>query len=153
MIISLNLVTQFIFSSYSFSLVFSLVSYSQNRNFGRVQLQTHFQQSKIEKSHLAIFSRRSPHTDVIHQLLRAHFVDMPQALLPARALAVAASLQLELPQDTIVERTRVSLRQVQRIKHNLVIHGSIRKPKDVQQGRKSKITPDMEEVKTLLYSL
>ena len=78
---------------------------------------------------------------------------MPQALLPARALAVAASLQLELPQDTIVERTRVSLRQVQRIKHNLVIHGAIRKPKVVQQGRKSKITPDMEEVKTLLYSL
>ena len=76
---------------------------------------------------------------------------MPQALLPARALAVAASLQLELSQDTIVHCTGVSLRQVQRIKHNLVVQSSVRKPKVVQQGRKSKITPEMEEVNAPLY--
>jgi len=76
---------------------------------------------------------------------------MPQALLPSRALAVAASLQLELSQDTIVHRTGVSLRQVQRIKHNLIVHSSVRKPKVVQQGRKSKITPEMEEVNAPLY--
>jgi hypothetical protein len=76
---------------------------------------------------------------------------MPQALLPARALAVAAGLQLELSQDTIVHQTRVSLRQVQRIKHNLVVHGSVQKPKVVQQGRKSKITPEMETVKAPSY--
>ena len=64
---------------------------------------------------------------------------MPQALLPSRALAVAASLQLELSQDTIVHRTGVSLRQVQRIKHNLVVHSSVRKPKVVQQGRSLKL--------------
>ena len=78
---------------------------------------------------------------------------MPQALLPARALAVAASLQLELSQDTIVHRMGVSLRQVQRIKHNLVFHGSLKKPKIVQQGRKSKITREMEEVRAPLYSI
>jgi len=78
---------------------------------------------------------------------------MPQALLPARALAVAASLQLELSQDTIVHRMGVSLRQMQRIKHNLIVHGSVRKLKVVQQGRKSKITPEMEEVNAPLYRL
>ena len=78
---------------------------------------------------------------------------MPQALLPTRALAVAASLLLELSQDTIVHRTGMSLRQVQRIKHNLVVHGSVHKPKVVQQGRKSKITSEMDKVNAPLYRL
>jgi hypothetical protein len=78
---------------------------------------------------------------------------MPQALSLEKGLAVAGSLQLDLPHETIVKQTNVSLRQVQRIKHNLVIHGSIRKPKVVQQGRKSKITPEMEEVSLPLMML
>ena len=71
---------------------------------------------------------------------------MPQALPCEKVLAVAASLQLDLPHETIVKQTKVSLRQVERIKHNLVLYGSFKKPKVVQQGRKSKITREMEEV-------
>jgi hypothetical protein len=78
---------------------------------------------------------------------------MPQALSRDKALAVSASLQLELPHETIVRQTHVSLRQVERIKHNLIIHGCIRKPKIVQQGWKSKITPEMEEVRAPSYSI
>jgi len=78
---------------------------------------------------------------------------MLQALLPARVLAVATSLQLELSQDTIVHCIGMSLRQVQRIKYNLIIHSSVRKPKVVQQGQKSKIMPEMKEVNAPLYRL
>ena len=78
---------------------------------------------------------------------------MPQALSRDKALAVAASLQLELPHETIVKQTKVSLRQVQRIKYNLIVHDCIHKPKVVQQGRKSKITHEMEEVRAPLYSI
>ncbi len=74
---------------------------------------------------------------------------MPQALSNSKALAVAAGLQLDLPHESIVNQTHVSLRQVQRIKHNIIVHGSVRKPKVVLQGRKPKITPEMEEVRPL----
>ena len=78
---------------------------------------------------------------------------MPQALPHEKALSVAASLWLDLPHETIVKQAKVSLRQVQRIKHNLIFHGSLKKPKVVQQGRKSKITREMEEVRAPLYSI
>ena len=78
---------------------------------------------------------------------------MPQALPHEKALAVAESLRLDLPHETIVKQTKVSLRRVQRIKHNLVFHGSFKKPKVVQQGRKSKIMREMEEVRAPLYSI
>ena len=78
---------------------------------------------------------------------------MPQTLLPTRALAIAASLQLELSQDTIVHCTGVSLHQVQRMKYDLVVHGFVQKSNVVQQGWKSKTTPEMEEVNASLYHL
>ena len=89
---------------------------------------------------------RSHHIDAIHQLLRSDFTDMLQALSLNKALTKAGSLQLDLPHEMIVKQTNVSLRQVQRIKYNLIIHGSIHKPKVIQQGRKSKTMPEMEEV-------
>jgi len=54
-------------------------------------------------------------------LLRAHFADMPRALSPCKALAVAEGLQLDLPQETFVNQFTVSLRQIQRIKYNIVL--------------------------------
>ena len=78
---------------------------------------------------------------------------MPQALRREKALAVAASLRLELPHETIVKQIKVSLHQVERIKHNLVLYGSFKNPKVVQQGCKSKITCEMEEIRAPLYSI
>ena len=43
---------------------------------------------------------------------------MPNALLPERALAVAASFHLDLWQETILNEPLASPWQVQRIKHN-----------------------------------
>ena len=100
-----------------------------------------------------MFLRRSHYVGAIHRFLRSDFTDIPQALSLDKALAVAGSVQLDLPHETIIKQTNVSLRQVQRIKHNLVIHGSIHKPKVIQQGRKSKITPEMEEVSLPLMTL
>ena len=83
-------------------------------------------------------------------LLSADFVKMPQALSREKVLAVAVSLQLDLPQGVIATREKVSERQVRRIKHNLVVYGSTRKPKAKRQGRLPKIAPEMEEVRTYL---
>ena len=63
-----------------------------------------------------MFLRRSHHAGAIHQSLRSDFTDIPQALSLDKALAVAGSLQLDLPHETIVKQTNISLRQVQRIK-------------------------------------
>ena len=41
-------------------------------------------------------------------MLRAHFADMPQALPHEKVLAVAASLRLDLPHETIVKQTKVA---------------------------------------------
>ena len=65
-----------------------------------------------------MFSCRSRHTGAIHQLLCAHFADMPQALSSEKAQAVAANLYLDLWQETIRNLHLAALRQVQRIKHN-----------------------------------
>src|SRR5204863_4342262 len=72
-------------------------------------------------------------------IIKSSFYRYASSLVACERPAVAASLQLELSQDTIVHRMGVSLRQVQRIKHNLVVHSSVRKPKVVQQGRSLKL--------------
>ena len=71
---------------------------------------------------------------------------MPPAVSPEKCLAVAASLQLNLVPDSIEETTSVSKRSIRRIKRNITVYGSIRKPKVVKQGRRSKITDEMTEV-------
>jgi hypothetical protein len=73
---------------------------------------------------------------------------MPQALPPEKSLAVAAGLQLDLAHASIHEATSVSERQIRRIKRNISVYGSIRKPKVVKQGRRSKITDEMAEVRS-----
>ena len=83
-------------------------------------------------------------------LLSADFVNMPQALSREKVVAVAASLQLGLPQEAIATREKISERQVRQIKHNLVVYGSTHKPKAKRQGRLPKITSEMEEVKMCL---
>jgi len=50
-----------------------------------------------------MFSRRSRHIGAIYQSLRSDFIDMPQALSLDKALAMAGSLQLDLPHETIVK--------------------------------------------------
>ena len=72
---------------------------------------------------------------------------MPQALPPQKSLAVAASLQLNLTCDSIEETTSVSKRSIRRIKRNITIYGSIQKPKVMKQGRRSRITDEMTEVR------
>jgi hypothetical protein len=73
-------------------------------------------------------------------------VAMPQTLPPEKSLAVAAGLQLDLPHASIHNATSVSERQIRRIKCNISRYGSLRKPKVVKQGRRSKITDEMVEV-------
>jgi len=57
---------------------------------------------------------------------------MPKALSPQKSLAVAAALQLNLEPKAIQNTTSVSLRQIRRIKRNIAVYGSIRKPKVVK---------------------
>jgi hypothetical protein len=97
----------------------------------------------LDKTTLA---RRSCQPGAIHQLLRAYIVAMPQALSLEKNLAVAAGLELNLAPDALQKATAVSKRQIRRIKLNLAKYQTIRKPKVVQQGRKSKITDEMAEV-------
>jgi hypothetical protein len=75
---------------------------------------------------------------------------MPQALSPQKSLAVAACLQLNLDPEAIENTTSVSQRQIRRIKRNIAVYGSIRKPKVVKQGRRSKITDEMAEVRAFM---
>jgi hypothetical protein len=93
-------------------------------------------------------ARRSCHSGAIHQLLRAYLVAMPQALSLEKNLAVAAGLELDLGPDAIQKATAVSKRQIRRIKLNIAKYHTIRKPKIVHQGRKSKITDEMAEVRS-----
>ena len=75
---------------------------------------------------------------------------MLQALSPQKSLAVAACLQLNLVPDSIEKTTSISPRQIRRIKRNIAIYGSIRKPKVVKQGRRSKITDEMAKVQAFM---
>jgi hypothetical protein len=73
---------------------------------------------------------------------------MPPALSQQTNLAVAAGLELDLKPDAIKKATAVSKRQIRRIKLNIVTYHAIRKPKVVHQGRKSKVTDEMTEVRS-----
>ena len=55
-------------------------------------------------------------------------------------------LELDLPHADIATRANVSLRQVRRIKHNIIRYGTIQRPKLPAQGRKRVMTEEMEEV-------
>jgi hypothetical protein len=71
---------------------------------------------------------------------------MVAALQPSKAQSVKALLDLETPENDIVRRVGASIRSVRRIKHNIINHGSIRRPKTVTQGRKRCMTVEMDEV-------
>ena len=95
-------------------------------------------------------TRRSRHRSTIHRVLRADFVAMPSVLSPRKSQAVAACLQLNLEPEAIQNTTSVSQRQIRRIKRNIAVYGSIRKPKVVKQGPPYKVTDEMAEVHPLL---
>jgi hypothetical protein len=72
---------------------------------------------------------------------------MPQALSAEKLARIRAGLELSTDQNTIAQQVGVSNRQVTRIKHNIVFHGSVKRPKNPHQGRQSKITEGMAEVR------
>jgi hypothetical protein len=73
---------------------------------------------------------------------------MPRALSLEKNLAVVAGLELNLAPDAIQKTTAVSKCQIRRIKLNMAKYQTIRQPKVVQQGRKSKITDEMAQVRS-----
>ena len=75
---------------------------------------------------------------------------MPQALSPPKSFAIVTYLQLNLDPEVIQNTTSISQRQIRRIKCNIAVYGSIRKPKVVKQGRRSKITDEMAEVRAFM---
>ena len=72
---------------------------------------------------------------------------MPQALSSEKLARIRAGLELGTDQKTIAQQVSVSKRQVTRIKHNIVFHGSVKHPKKSHQGRQPKITEGMAEVR------
>jgi transposase len=72
---------------------------------------------------------------------------MPQALAHEKAQVIRGMLELDLPHADIATRANVSLRQVRRIKHNIIRYGTIQRPKLPAQGRKRVMTEEMEEVR------
>ena len=60
---------------------------------------------------------------------------------------VRGMLQLVMPHPEISTKAKVSTRQVRRIKHNIIHHGTVRRPKLSSQGRKRLMTEEMEEVR------
>ena len=124
--------------------------YSQDRNFGRVHLKRIFDDRKL-KNH--IFASFSPYRCNL-SIVKSSFCRYASSIVACESTSRSSKfiVGIEAGHDC-GPYASISLPQVQRIKHNLVVHGSIRKPKVIQQGRKSKITPEMEEVRAPLYSI
>jgi len=72
---------------------------------------------------------------------------MPQALAHEKAQVIRGMLELDLPHADIATRANVSVHQVHRIKHNIICHGIVQRPKLPAQGRKRVMTEEMEEVR------
>jgi len=72
---------------------------------------------------------------------------MPRKLTPAQQSRVTGALALGTAHKQIAEEVGISLRQVRRIKFNLVHHQSVMCPKEPQQGRKPSITKGMAAVR------
>jgi transposase len=92
-------------------------------------------------------ARLSPRITRISPKLGSQFEDMPQALSTEKLARIRAGLEMDTDQKTIAQRVGVSKRQVTRIKHNIVFHGSVKRPKKPFQGRQPKITEGMAEVR------
>jgi len=71
---------------------------------------------------------------------------MPQKISPRQESHVRGSLALGMPHKQIAKDVGISVRQVERIKHNLVFYGSASRPKKSQQGRQPTITEGMAQV-------
>ena len=92
-------------------------------------------------------ARLSPRITRISPKLGSRFEGMPQALSTEKLARIRAGLEMDTDQKTIAQRVGVSKRQVTRIKHNIVFHGSVKRPKKPFQGRQPKITEGMAEVR------
>jgi hypothetical protein len=71
---------------------------------------------------------------------------MPHALSPIQAQTIQFMLAQDLPHTLIATEVKCSVRQVGRIKANIILHGTVRPPKVVHQGRNYKVTAEMEDV-------
>jgi transposase len=71
---------------------------------------------------------------------------MPRKQRPETDQLIKTMLGLGTTQKPIAQRAQCSKRQVQRIKHNLLHYGTIRKPKKPQQGRKRFLDDAQEDV-------
>ena len=89
----------------------------------------------------------SPRIPRIHPKLESRFEGMPYALSTEKLARIRAGLEISTDQKTIAQQVGVSKRQVTRIKHNIVFHGSVKRPKKPFQGRQPKITEEMAEVR------
>ena len=91
-------------------------------------------------------SHRSQRKGQLPRRLMAHIVDMPDAHSRERTDAVKMALIDNIPHETIARHARYSVRQVGRIKRNLLNYGTVRKPKNRLQGRPQKLTEEQEDV-------
>ena len=71
---------------------------------------------------------------------------MPRPLTPQQQQLIKSMLLLETPHARIAEAAKFTERQVRRIKANLLQYNTVCAPKAPIQGRKRKITEEMEKV-------
>ncbi len=71
---------------------------------------------------------------------------MPCPLTPQQQQLIKSMLLLETPHARIAEAAKCTERQVRRIKANLLQYNMVCAPKAPIQGRKRKITEEMEKV-------
>ena len=76
---------------------------------------------------------------------------MPLAIPESKRNHIWTKIDLDTPFKNIIKYEHVTVRLVQQINSNLRTYGSPKRPKGPRQGCPTKITPEMQEVWTLLF--
>src|SRR4030095_11860216 len=104
-----------------------------------------------QHGHKSTFSCLSPKPLRIAALSISKIFSMGVKLSPAKQRKIQGLLEVRQEYKVIANDVRCSSRQVHRIKKNLIDYGTYSKPKQPEQGRKSKITIEIEEVYIFQY--
>jgi len=76
---------------------------------------------------------------------------MPLTIPKSKRNRIWTKIDLGIPFKDIAKHEHITVHLVQQINPNLQTYGSSKRPKGRRQGRPTKITPEMQEVWTLLF--
>ena len=76
---------------------------------------------------------------------------MPLAIPKSKRNCIWTKCDLDIPFKDIAKHKHITVHLVQQINSNLRTYGSPKRLKGPRQGGPTKITPEMQEVRTLLF--